>query len=194
MMLRKMRAAAIAATLGAVAILAWGMLFWSVLYDSVGVIKPDTLDPVIVDALDVSGIPSGTYVYPWPRDTVESKRSWAQNHATGPFFRLSYVREGTDPNSVRKLAFGVLHNFVVAAMATGLILLAGRGMGTFGSRFMLVVLAGLMGTVLIQVGEAVWFHMPLDYVLGTMLYQVVSWLLLAFVLSAYLTSTRLAGE
>ena len=79
-------------------------------------------------------------------------------------------------------------------MATGLILLAGRGMGTFGSRFMLVVLAGLMGTVLIQVGEAVWFHMPLDYVLGTMLYQVVSWLLLAFVLSAYLTSTRLAGE
>jgi hypothetical protein len=194
MIVRKMRAAAIATALGALAILAWGMLFWGVLYDSVGVIKPGTLDPIIVDALEVSGIPTGTYVHPWPRDTVEAKRAWVTEHAEGPFFRLSYVREGVDPNSIRKLVFGVLHNSIVAAMATGLILLAGRGMGTFGSRFMLVTLAGLMGTVLIQAGDAVWFHMPMDYVLGAMLYQIVSWLLLAFILSAYLTSTRLAGE
>lgn len=193
-MVRKMRAAAIASTLGAAAILAWGMLFWGVLYSSVGVIKPDTLDPVIVEALDVSGIPTGTYFHPWPRDTADAKEAWGINHTAGPFFRLSFVREGTDPNSPRKLAIGVLHNFVVAAMATGMILLAGRGMGTFGSRFMLVSLGGLMGTVMIQAGDAVWFHMPLDYVLGAMLYQIISWLLLAFILSAYLTSTRLAGE
>ena len=192
MFVRKIRAAAIASVLGTAAIMAWGMLFWGVLYAPVGVFQANVVDSVIIDALDVSGLETGTYLHPWPRDTVDAKEAWTAKHTEGPFFRLSYVREGVDPAYPWKLAFGVLHNFVVAAMATGLILLSGRG--TFGSRFMLVGLAGLMGTVLIQIGDAVWFHMPLDYVLGAVLFQLVCWLLLAGILAAYLTSTRLAGE
>lgn len=192
MIVRKIRAAVIASVLGTIAILAWGMLYWGVLYAPVGMFQTNAVDSVIVDALGVSGLETGTYVHPWPRDTVEARDAWMAKHAEGPFFRLSYVREGVDPESPWKLAFGVLHNFVVAVMATSLILLSGRG--TFGSRFMLVGLGGMMGTVLIEVGDAIWFHMPLDYIFGAVLFQLVCWLLLAGILAAYLTSTRLAGE
>jgi hypothetical protein len=194
MIVRKIRAATIASVLGTVAILAWGMLFWEFLYQPLGVFQEKPVDPVLVEALNVSGLETGTYLYPWPRDTPDAKRDWVSRHAAGPFFRLSYVREGVDPESPWKLGFGVLHNLLVASMATGLILLAGRGSGTFGARFLIVTLAGMMGTVLIQAGETVWFHMPLDYVIGAAFYQIVCWLLLAGILAAYLTSTRMAGE
>jgi len=194
MIFRKFRVAVIASVLGTVAILAWGMLFWGLLYAPLGVFREKPVDSVIVDALDVSGLPTGTYFHPWPRDTPDAKRAWVAGHTRGPFFRLSYVREGADPESPWKIGFGVLHNLVVAGMATALLLLAGRGAGTFGNRFLLVAVAGTMGTVLIQLGDAVWFHMPLDYAIGAAVYQIVCWLLLAGILAAYLTSTRLAGE
>ena len=35
-----------------------------------------------------------------------------------------------------------------------------------------------MGTLLIQIGDPVWFYLPWDYVRGNVVYELVAWALL----------------
>jgi hypothetical protein len=50
-------------------------------------------------------------------------------------------------------------------------------------RFSLVLLAGLIGSVFITVGDPIWFHLPWDYARAVLLYEVVSWILLGSVVA-----------
>jgi len=102
-------------------------------------------------------------------------------HRTGPFFQLSYVREGVDPNSPGKLALGCLHYLFVAAIAVALVRMSGST--TFIRRFGVVVLGGLIGSVFITIGDPIWFHLPWDYAQAVLLYEVVTWLLLGAVVA-----------
>jgi hypothetical protein len=56
----------------------------------------------------------------------------------------------------------------------------------------MVFLAGMMGTVFIQFGDVVWFHLPLDYPLGNLIYESGCWALLGVIL-ALLLPDRLTG-
>ncbi len=127
--------------------------------------------------LEQQGTPTGTYFYPWPRDG-EARAAWEEAHIRGPFFKISYVREGANPSSPAKLMIGSLHNLVVACVATALLLLAAPALSSFGQRFALVFMAGAMGSIFIQAGDPIWFHLPWDYVAGALVYEFVSWALL----------------
>jgi hypothetical protein len=62
---------------------------------------------------------------PWPRNTPESFESFVAQHTAGPFYRLSYVREGVDPNSLGKILLGCVHYLVVAAIAAVMVMVIG---------------------------------------------------------------------
>jgi hypothetical protein len=46
--------------------------------------------------------------------------------------------------------------------------------GLFGRKFGAIVLAGLLGSDFITIGDPVWFHMLWDYTRGVLLFEIVS--------------------
>ena len=158
--------------------LLWGMFFWGVLYDDVSVYRdhPDETLQRVAAALTESNLESGAYFYPWPRDTKEAAESWLAAHRQGPFFELHFSRAGVDPQSPKKLVLGALQYAFVSLLGTMLALLS----GTRGARtFVLILLAGVMGTIFIQITRPLWFHLPWHYSLAHASFEVVSWALLA---------------
>jgi hypothetical protein len=105
--------AALAALAGMVALVLWGMLFWGLLAEPLGVFHQLPNDTAVTELLVAGDAPTGTYFMPWPRATPEQFAAFVAQHRAGPFYRLSYVREGVDPNSPGKLALGCLHYLAV---------------------------------------------------------------------------------
>lgn len=172
----------IAPLAGMVALVAWGVLFWGLLADPLGVFHKLPNDRAVTDVLRGGGAQTGTYFMPWPRKSPEEFAAFEAQHKTGPFYRLSYVREGVDPSNPRKLFLGCLHYLTVAAVATLLLWIAGPK--SFARRWGIVFLGGMLGTNLITIGDPVWFHMPWDYTCGVLIYETVAWILLGATLAA----------
>ena len=175
---------------GALALTVWGMLFWGVLYEPLRVF--DDLTPGVEQAaaaLETADTQTGTYFMPWPRNTPEAMTAWLGKHRTGPFFKLSYIREGADPQSVPKLMRGVGLYVVVAAIAMGLLHLSAHSPERWLRGSLVVFLAGIMGSVLIQIGDPVWFHLPWPHALGNLVFQLGAWLLLGLAVALAMRAT-----
>jgi len=176
---------------GALAITVWGMLFWGVLYEPFRVF--DDLTPGVEQAaaaLDAADTQTGTYFVPWPRNSPEVMEGWLAKHRSGPFFKLSYSREGADPQSVPKLLRGVALYILVAAIAVCLLRLSGCAPEQWMRGSMLILFAGAMGSALIQLGDPVWFHLPWPHALANLVFQLVSWLLLGSAVALTLRATN----
>ena len=91
-----------------------------------------------------------------------------------------------NPQSPAKLLFGVMHYLIVSLIAGWLLLLALPALENFGKRMLLVFLAGSIGTVFIQIGDPVWFHMPWGFTRGLLVFEFGSWLILGAVLGGIL--------
>ncbi len=169
---------------GALALSIWGMAFWGFLYDPLDVFhdKSPAIEE-IAGALEDAGTQTGTYFHPWPRDTAPAMEAWLEQHRAGPFFKLSYVAEGADPQSPAKMARGIGLYLIVAALATVLLAVARIPSDARVRSTGAVFLGGAMGTLLIQVGDPVWFHLPWDYVVGNLLFELVAWALLGAVVA-----------
>lgn len=177
--------------MGALAMVVWGMVFWGALYEPIGVFH-DTSPGIehAAKAMQEVGVETGTYFYPWPRNTPETAAVWLEKHRAGPFFKLSYVREGVDPQAPVKMITGAAQNIGVALLA--LLLLRVSGAADRGARacILSILLAGGIGTLFIQVGDPIWFHLPWDYVLGSLIYEGGSWLALGLALAWGLSLTK----
>ena len=105
-----------------------------------------------------------------------------EQHQRGPFYKLSYIKEGVNPDRPAKLLTGCLQYASVAALAVILQLLTRSS--RFVVRALIVFLGGAMGTDLISIGDPVWFHLPWDYARGVVLYELVCWALLGMTTAA----------
>lgn len=178
-----MKAGLWASLAGTVVLVAWGMLFWAVLYDPLKVYAdlPQGVSEAAA-VLERTQVPTGTYFFPWPRNTSEARASWQAAHAKGPFFQLSYVREGVNPDAPGKLALGLGHYFAVAALAWALC----RITRAQGSRALLVVLmGGLIGSLYTELSAPIWFALPWHSAWLLFGYDTMSWLLLGGVLAVF---------
>jgi len=184
--MKKILLASLASTL---ALLIWGMLFWGILYEPTKTFKSEVLDESILNSLVSNDVKTGTYFYPWPRNTKETAKVWLEKHKEGPFFKLSYVREGVNPQAPIKFLFGFIHNFITCLLASLILFLALPSLKSFIKRFLIVFCAGLMGTIYIQLGDPIWFHLPWDYPLGVLLYELVSWAILGLILGRMIKPT-----
>lgn len=171
--------ALLAWVLGTLALIGWGMLFFLFIAGPIGMFHALPGSKYVTDQLVGDKTATGTYFVPWPRSTEAEQRNFVDSHKAGGFYRLSYVAEGVDPGSTEKMLWGAGHLATVALLAV--MLLAIVQAPNFLMRAVAVVLAGGMGTVLITVGDPIWFHLPWDYCVGAAVYQGVSWLLLGLI-------------
>lgn len=177
-MLATLRRLLVATLVGTLALFVWGMIFWGALVPGMDMFHAVPNEARITAAFTASGMPTGTYFTPWPRDTQESAKAFRERHLAGGFWKLSWIREGVDPASPRKLLHGALHHAAVAFLAALLIAVANGK--SFPARFLTVLLAGAMGTVFITLADPIWFHLPWDYAKGALLYETIAWMLLGF--------------
>ncbi|MGI9430348.1 MAG: hypothetical protein ACR2NM_16925, partial [Bythopirellula sp.] len=88
------------------------------------------------------------------------------------------------PMPPAKFAQGLGHYFAVALLAGCLLAMASRGLPSFGSRVMFVLLLTLIAAVWGNVGDAVWWFHSRDYCLGNMAYSLGAGLAMALVMAA----------
>jgi hypothetical protein len=174
----------LATLLGAVALIAWGMIFWGLLAGPLGMFHALPDAEGVAALLERTGTATGTYFAPWPRDTPEAFEQFVAHHERGGFFMVKYIAEGVDPQSPTKLLVGSLQYLTVAAMAVGLLSLSAAP--RYSRRVAIVVIAGAIGTNFITLADPIWFHLPWDYTIGAALYELVSWTLLGLSTAALL--------
>ena len=162
---------------GTVMLLIWGMAFWGFISPATGLFRALPNEPAVTKAL--GSLPTGTYFVPWPMNTPETRQAFRDRHVSGGFYQLSFVREGVDPQSGRKMLWGTLHHAVASAVAVLLVIVSGAT--TRWRIFGTVVLAGSLGTIFATLGVPVWFHLPLPHALGRAAYELVAWMLLGLV-------------
>jgi hypothetical protein len=176
----------LAALCSTVALVIWGMIFWGWAYQFFGIFNKLPNDSQVWETLQANDTETGTYFFPWPRNTPETFTNFVQQHRAGPFFQLSYIREGVDPQAPGKVLLGTFQYLLTSLMATGLLTLAAPSGSTFARKFGIVFLAGLMGTIFIRLSDPIWFHLPWPYTIGNAIFELVSWVLLGS-LTAWLT-------
>ena len=162
---------------GTLALGLWGMVFWGWLAPELGMFQVLPNAAEVTESWQEIDLQTGTHFVPWPRDTPETFEEFVEHHKRGSFYKLSYIREGVDPQSPGKLLLGSLHNAGVALIAV--LLLVGVRTSRYAKRAGVVFLAGMMGTNFISVADPIWFHLPWDYTGGVLIYEIVSWALLA---------------
>ena len=172
----------LATSANTVALLLWGLIYWGVLYEPLNVFNDLPNQQSVAQLLQDNQTPTGTYFYPWPRNSTAAMADWLKNHIEGPIFRLSYVEVGVNPQSPVKLIIGGIHYFVVSLIGCWLLTLTGYSLNTFGKRLLAVFLAGSLGTLYIQLSDAIWLHLPWWHTLSQVLYDLVSWLIMGTIL------------
>ena len=164
-----------------VVMMAWGFAFWGFLYEPVGVFQDHGPGfEAVAEAIAKSDIETGTYFHPWPRNTPEAEERWVKLHATGPFFKLGFVREGVDPTNPIKMLSGFLLYLAIAIAATIVLRLA--SVKGIAKATLLITLAGAIGSLYANLADPVWFHLPSDYPLGALLFELVQWFLMGLTL------------
>ena len=167
-----------------VVMMLWGTAFWGWLHEPLALFRdhPPGFD-VIETALAEADIPTGTYSSPWSRDTSEAYQDWREAHRTGPRFMLAYVRSGVDPVAAEAIALRAGLFFVIAALATFVLAQVRLILPGYVSEVMLVFLAGAIGSLYANLSDVVWLHLPAGFALGSLLYELVLWLLLGITLA-----------
>jgi hypothetical protein len=171
--------------LGTLLLVLWGMGFWGAISPAAGMFKTLPNEPAVTKAL--GNLSTGTYFVPWPMNTPETRRAFRDRHVAGSFYQLSFVREGVDPESGRKMLLGVFHHLVAAVITVLLVVVSGAA--TRWRIFGTVVLSGSLGTVFATLGNPVWFHLPWPHALGRAGYELVAWILLGTVCARMLGGT-----
>ncbi len=167
-----------------IVVVIWGMIFWGWLHEFFGIFNELPGEAKVVEILIANDTGTATYFFPWPRNTPETFANFVQQHKTGPFFQLSYIKEGVDPQAPGKILLGVLQYFVVSMLVVVLLRLTTTPATSFLRKFMLIFLAGLMGTIFIRLGDPIWFHLPWSHTFGNAVYEIVSWILMGMVTAA----------
>lgn len=175
----------LAAVLSAVLMFVWGFVFWGVLNFGGSLMKPLPAELDVLAALRQSGASTGMYVYPMPAsmDDEAATKEFEGRHIEGPILQMAYQAEGGKPMPPEKFAQGLGHYFAVALLTGCLLALASRGLPSFGSRVMFVLLLSLVAAVWGNVGDAVWWFHSREYCIGNMAYTMGAGLAMALVMA-----------
>lgn len=172
----------------AIVLFLWGWFYWGVLPTKFSVWKPlpAEQESAIVNLLNESLPENGVYMFPLPyADGADADRvkKWQEQHAAGPLFSVVYRREGIEQQEMGKImGMGFAHMYF-SALLCGL-LLSFAGISNYFGRVGFVFLIGIFSALWIDVGGAIWWHQPLDFVAFDAAYQAVAWLLGGLVLAA----------
>lgn len=166
----------------ALVLFVWGFVFWVVLpFSKTAVNQLEGPADVQAAASLIEGLQlqDGLTVFPHPSDQA------SPDLTRGPFLEISYASDVTymDP---MVFAAGLLHYFVSAVFFGVLLGLARSALPTYASRVLFGLLFGITATVLLNLGQPIWFHRSWTYALGVAGYDTGMGLLLGLVQGGFI--------
>lgn len=164
--------------LAAVAMFAWGFVFWMVLYPD-GVLHTAPDDAAAQAALTDHFPEPGVYAVPGNKMASEA---WIERHRAGPVAQV-IIAAGRDPMATRVFIKGFVHVLAVAALLGILLKLVSPTLRSYGARFGFVVLAGITASVYFNLALNVWWYWPMEWLLWNGFYDIVNWAVAGLVLA-----------
>jgi len=183
---------ALAATVAAAVLLAWGFVFWAVLPITGAVVHSLPAAGEILPPLKKNVTSPGVYLYPaMPEDSsADAWNRFAQDYRQGPLVHLFFRPKGDEPLGVPTYAQGFLQYFLTAFLAGTLVWLGGAAMRTFARRWAVVVVAGVMATIYSNLGQPIWLAHPWDYHGVVAVYEIIGALAMGVVVAAIVVPPR----
>jgi hypothetical protein len=175
------------AILAGVVLMVWGFVTWGLFANVVNVVKPVPNEAVVADAIRQNIPATGTYYIPWEgmEGSPEEKAAWEARHAAGPIVTLCVRKDGVSANMGPVMIKGFVHFVVSAFLAALLLRMAAPALPTWGKRVGLLTVAGVFGSVAMQMSPSIWWYAPWGFTLFNMVATVSGWILAALVLAKF---------
>ena len=175
----------IAALVGGLAVLLWGILAHTVLpLGEVGV-RPLPAEESIVGPLQAALTEPGVYFFPaMPMDrelTADEKAAWEAKYVRGPTGIVVYQPRGAEPMAPWNLLIELLTDVVSALLAAVLLSLT---VVRYWTRVLFLVLMGVFSWVVVSIPYWNWYRFPGDFTLAAGLNQLLAWFVAGLVVAA----------
>lgn len=176
-----MQRLALGVGLASVALFVWGFLYWGLNPLPYSTWK-QTADDAAAQRAVLEHFPeTGTYYLPGLYNDAETR---TRLHEAGPIAFLHLTdRDGRPEQEPAMMARGMLLNLVSVTLMALLLRMA--ALPTYGGRVGLVALAGFAAAVLIDVGDSIWWYIPIEWKLHQAVYTFTAWLVPGLVLARF---------
>jgi lysylphosphatidylglycerol synthetase-like protein (DUF2156 family) len=184
--------ALLAALLGAIVLMLWGMIYWVVLPFGFHVMDGADDEARLAATLTETLPASGVYLVPWLAEAEGGEPSEAafegfvERHRRGPIVQIFYSAEGREPMAPSVFVAGFVNFFTSAMIAVGVLALGLPLWPRFGQRVLVVFLLGLFAAVTVEMANPIWMHHAWDYSAYRALQHVSGWLLAGLAIAAVL--------
>ena len=178
-----MRSTAIGVLLGSLAMFAWGMLYWGA-NPAPYTAWQQTRDDAAAGRAILQHFPvSGTYYLPGLDNDAET-RTKLHEHGPVAFVHVT-ARNGRPEMDPGIFVKGFGHNLAVVLLLAWLMHLAGPALPGYRDRVKLAAVAGLLAALLVDMGDVVWWYLPLQWKLHQALYSFTALLVPGLVLARF---------
>lgn len=171
----------LAPALAALAMFVFGAIFWMSPFPY-KVLTPANDDRAAAAALSSVFSTTGTYVVPGPH---LDHAAMAELYKAGPSAVVQFVREGHNEMEPVVFVKGYLHYFVVAFLLNILLHKSAAAFKSYPCSVMFSAFVGLVGGVLLEGSDPVWWHHPWAWHLVYLLYGVLTFTVAGLVLGRY---------
>lgn len=183
-----MKRFALGVLLAALAMFVWGMLYWGVNPLPYTTWKRSTDDVAAGQALLKYFPENGTYYIP---GMYHDKATLARMFEQGPVAFVHMLRrEGRPMMDPAIMVKGIILYLAVAFLLAWLVRLALPGLSTYGSRVKFMALMALAAVAMIDLGDAVWWYIPLNWKIQQGLYNFSALLVAGLVLAKLVDSKK----
>jgi len=168
----------------------WGFVFWTVLPFPNQVMKrlPSADQERILQTLKETLKSPGMYFYPMPPEEQgisggEGEKEFAALYEKGPILQLSFQPGGAPAMDPKVLIQGFIMFFIATTVGAWILYNGLSPDASFGKRFQVVMLLGLVTALTADLPAAIWFMSPWDYQGLLAIYHIVQWILVGLVLA-----------
>jgi hypothetical protein len=169
----------LAAVLGGVILVVWGMLAWIALPLHKDTVQNLPNEDAVVTALQ--GLPQqGVYIFPgMPKNSSDKAAmdAYMERYSRGPMGMVVYDPRGGDPAMVSNIIIGLLIAFLAAFIATWAYQRSTAITGTFIQRLSFFGMLGMFLAVAAYFNNWNWMGYPLGYTTSMALDTIIAWLL-----------------
>lgn len=159
----------------------WGFLYWGISTLPSSAWKQTSNDAVAQTVLKEHSPESGTYFIPGPGNDDAARAALYKKGPTG----FVHIKHGgsTETDPAVMIAGFVLNLVVVALMA---VFFRVAGAKKFRDFTRLSVVAGAVAVIAIDVGDMVWWQIPIEWKIWQLIYDYTLWLIAGHLLGVFM--------
>jgi hypothetical protein len=170
--------------LAAVAMFLFGALFWTAPLPY-GVVKSVGSERLAAIALKQVFPETGLYMVPSPQLATEDPERFDELHRAGPTVMANVVHDPGAPMRGSTFVAGFVHQWLSCLLLGMLLLIAAPALEGFVVRAGFIALAGFTAAFFIDIGQAIWWRMPLAWQLYQLTHDTLAWVIAGLVLARF---------